>query len=136
MQNGAAALYTSVEENGAISELAFHWSLHTPRITHRIAVHKIELSVKRLMSIDRGDFSSLGIDPATYASLNYARCQAVGDACYRLGYDALRSPSARWPCENVTLFNDHLDLDARFDVSEVRLVDWVDWSRVHKPAYL
>jgi hypothetical protein len=134
--NEASALYTSLREDGAIAELAFHWSQYTPRIQRRMAVHKLEVQVSKLITIARSDLSTLGIDPATYDSLDYRTCQPVGDACYRLGCDALRSPSARWNCDNVTLFNDHLDLEGRFDVSGAKLIDWVEWCRTNRPEYL
>jgi hypothetical protein len=55
----------------------------------------------------------LGIDESKFSSLDHARCQEIGAAAHFLEFDSLIVPSARWPCLNVVLFMDRLDLPGR-----------------------
>jgi hypothetical protein len=70
----------------------------------------------------------LGIDPKSYPGLEYARTQAIGDAAFFLGFDALVVPSARRETLNLVIFADRLEA-ADADVEQSELVDWKAWRR-------
>jgi hypothetical protein len=118
-----------MDRNGAMAEMSFHLSMLTPLPTKPIAMHRLQVSVYKAISIERTDFPLLGIDPNKFASLDYDRCQTVGDAAGFLGFDALLVPSARWHCKNLVLLQDSLDLSSFPELLETEEVDWQVWAR-------
>jgi hypothetical protein len=70
----------------------------------------------------------LGIDPKSYAALQYARTQEIGDAAFFLGFDAVVAPSARREALNLVIFTDRLEA-ADMDVEQSEPVDWKAWRR-------
>lgn len=121
-------LYTSLEREGALAEVFFHLNRQPvfpskPRwFLHRL--HSTTKGSLRLANLDH--LNSLGVATSIYESLEYARCQEIGDAALFLGFDGLIVPSARWPCHNLVLFTDRIEPEAiRSEGSE--LVDWDAW---------
>ena len=54
-----------------------------------------------------------------------AACAAIAF----LGCDGLIAPNARWSCENLMIFMEHVPLDREFTVTATHSVDWIDWAR-------
>jgi hypothetical protein len=123
-------LYTSLDREGALAEIAFHWGQLTPLPSKPAALHRLRLTSRRTLRLIEADLVSLGVDLAAYRSVNYARTQVIGAAVAFLERDGLIVPSARWDCENLVLFPDNHDLvDDRLEVAESEAVDWRAWAR-------
>ena len=124
-----AVLYASCERDGALAELAFHWSQITPFPTRPAVIHFLKVGVERIIRIEQPDLEKLGVERARYSDVNYGRTQAVGAAAAFLGYDGLIVPSARWRCENLILFANERDLSTMLEVVDTEPVDLRAWAR-------
>jgi hypothetical protein len=124
-------LYTSLERNGAIAEIAFHWSQLTPLPQRPVAVHTLTVDTTNTLRLIRSDLTSLGVEDAQYESINYVRTQEIGAAIAFLGCDGLIAPNARWSCENLMIFMDNVPLDRTFTVTDTSETNWIEWARQH-----
>lgn len=125
-----ATLYTSIEADGALAEIAFHWGQMTPVPSKPAMLHKIRLGMKKSLRLARADLIALGVDWERYGTLGYQRTQVIGAAVARLKYDGLFAPSARWSCENVMIFlTNQTGEEEIARVLESREVDWRAWAR-------
>jgi len=121
-------LYTSLDPDGAVAEVHFHLS-RQPVFPSKIryGLHRIRVRTERtLRPPDLDTMIPLGVEPARYREILYARTQAIGDAAYFLGFDSIIAPNARWACNNLILFTDQIapgDLEI-IDSSEV---NWTAW---------
>ena len=68
-------LYTSLERDGAIAELAYHWGLLTPAPTKPAAIHQLRVETDAVLRLVRADLTDLGVDIDDFASLDYSRCR-------------------------------------------------------------
>ena len=57
---GFAILYTSLEENGAIAEVASYLALLTPVPRKSLRLHTLEVSISRALKVAEADFEALG----------------------------------------------------------------------------
>jgi hypothetical protein len=128
VRDAAAILYTSLEREGALAEIAFHWSQLTPRPTKPVLVHRLLVSAHRTLRLIRADITALGVPESHYAGVNLPRTQAIGTAVEFLGCDGLIAPSARWPCEHLMLFPDRMGADAQLELVHSETVDWLAWG--------
>jgi hypothetical protein len=64
-----------------------------------------------------------------YETIHYSRTQEIGVAIAFLGCDGLIAPNARWPCENLMVFMEHVPLDREFTVAATESVNWIDWAQ-------
>ncbi|MGH8558063.1 MAG: RES family NAD+ phosphorylase [Methylococcales bacterium] len=126
---GAAVLYTSLEREGALAEIAFHWSQLTPLPTKPVMLHRLRVTTKNSLRLIRTQLPGLGVDPADFGRLDYANTQAIGEAVAFLGHDGLITPSARWDCDNLTLFNDNHAIENELAVLSSEAVDWIAWGK-------
>lgn len=124
----AAILYTSLEREGALAEIAFHWSQLTPRPTKPVLVHRLRVEAHRTLRLIRADIRTLGIPDSEYQGVNLPRTQAIGSAVEFLGCDGLIAPSARWACENLMLFPERMAADASLELVSSETVDWFAWG--------
>ena len=122
-------LYTSLEREGALAEIAFHWSQLTPLPSKPVMLHRLRVITKNSLRLIRTQLSSLGVEPAHFGQLGYAQTQAIGEAAAFLGCDGLIAPSARWDCDNLILFNDNHGIENELEVLSSESVDWIAWSR-------
>lgn len=125
----AAALYTSLEKDGALAEITFHWSQLTPLPSKPALLHRIGVTANRTLRLLEADLGSLGILINRYEEINYERTSQVGAAVAFLGCDGLIAPSARWKCENLILFNDTHQLDEALTLISTEEVDWRAWAQ-------
>lgn len=124
----AAILYTSLEREGALAEIAFHWSQLNPRPTKPVLVHCLRVVSHRTLRLIRADISALGVPDSEYQGVNLPRTQAIGAAVEFLGCDGLIAPSARWDCENLMLFPERMGADATLELVNSETVDWFAWG--------
>ena len=130
-KDGPAVLYMSTERDGALAEIAFHWSQFYPLPSKPAALHRISLTARRTIRLLRADLVDLGVDWARYGEMGYERSQAIGAAVAFLECDGLLAPSARWSCETVVLFMDN-HADNRLEVlATEEAIDWLTWARAN-----
>ena len=134
-KNGPAVLYMSTQHEGALAEIAFHWSQFHPLPSKPAALHRIGLATRRTMRLLRADLDDLGVDWARYGEISYERSQAIGAAVAFLECDGLLAPSARWSCDTVVLFMDNHAPDNRLKVlATEKAIDWLTWARANDLA--
>lgn len=127
-----SVLYTSLERDGALAEIAFHWHQLSPIPSKPAVLHRLKVSTHKSLRLVMADLPSLGIDLKQYPEVNYLRTQQVGAAVAFLEYDGLIAPSARWSCDNLMLFSDNNSLYTTLEVVSSEDVDWREWSREHE----
>jgi hypothetical protein len=122
-------LYTSLEPDGALSEIGFRMSLEPvwpSRLQHEI--HRIEAETSRtLRFVDVASLVPLGVDAARWQGFDYAATQAIAAAAHFLEFDGLIVPSARASCGNLVMFLENLG--CALSVRETRPVDWSSWRK-------
>jgi len=128
-RDAAAILYTSLTRDGALAEIAFHWTQISPRPTKPVVVHQLRVVAHRNLRLIRADLASLGVPDTEYADVNPPRTQEIGSAVEFLGYDGLIAPSARWTCDNLMLFPERMGHDATLELLHSETVDWVAWGK-------
>jgi hypothetical protein len=69
----AAILYTSLGRDGALAEVAFHWSQLNPWPTKPVLVHRLRVVAHRTLRLIRADLVSLGVPETAYKDLNLLR---------------------------------------------------------------
>jgi len=126
-----AVLYASCERDGALAELAFHWSQITPFPTRPAVIHFLKVGVERIIRIEQPDLEKLGVEHARYGDVNYERTQAIGAAAAFLAFDGLIVPSARWACENLILFANEREISIMLKVVNTEPVDLHAWAIAH-----
>jgi hypothetical protein len=127
-----ATLYTSCIREGALAELAFHYSQLTPFPSKPVLVHRLKVTTNNTLRLLRADLISLGVEWAQYSTLEYVRTQQIGAAIAFLGRDGLIAPSARWACENLMLFPTNHSFECELSVMHSEEVALKDWARDHQ----
>lgn len=82
-------LYTSLLREGALAEIAYHWSQLTPWPSRPAAIHRLGVSAERRLRLLRAELEELDVDLGQYETINYQRTQEIGAAVAFLG--------SRWP---------------------------------------
>jgi hypothetical protein len=125
------ALYTSLEPDGAIAEISYHWGLMIPKPTKPVMLHTLNVSASQTLKLIRADLKALGVDLDRFGNLDYIRTQEIGSAVAFLDNDGLIVPSARWDCDNLILFENGA-LKVQLDpVGEPRQIDWQAWCKAN-----
>ena len=129
---GHSVLYTSLERDGAIAEVASFLAQLTPIPGPRpIRVTRLAVSTSHTLRLVKADLAALGVDMARYGERDYGRTQAIGAALVFLGFDGLIAPSARWPCDNLMIFGDNHALTETLEAVDEELVEWREWAQTH-----
>ena len=129
---GVYVLYTSLERDGAIAEVASFLVELTPIPGPRpLKVTRLAVSTGRTMRLARADLAGLGVDLDRYGERDYARTQKIGAALVFLGLDGLIAPSARWSCENLMIFTENHTLTERLEPIGDEQVEWRAWAKAH-----
>lgn len=71
----AAVLYTSIEREGALAEIAFHWSQLTPLPTKPISLHRLGVQTQNTLRLLRGGLGQLRVDLDHFTDMFYPRTQ-------------------------------------------------------------
>lgn len=106
--NTEPVLYTSLERNGALAEIAYYWGQLTPPPSKPVLVHTLEVSVCKALVLSPLSLAEIGVTWPDTDSLYIARTQAIGAAAAYLGFDSIRAPSARRENDNlIIVFSNH-----------------------------
>lgn len=134
--NDFEALYTSLEEHGAMAEIYHHLSKAPVFSSSHTRISRLAVRTERSLVIDSFDaLRDLGVDEDGFRRSDYARTREIGAAARFLDVDALVVPSAQWPCANLVIFPDRLADPAALKVVESRDVNWPAWrERASRPA--
>jgi len=126
-------LYTSLTRPGALAEVVAYLTLLTPLpLSHPLKVSRLGVSTSKTLRLARGSLKRLGVDFRRYGERDYALTQSIGAALAFLGLDGLIAPSARWPCDNLMIYqSNHMLLTERLEVIEDEQVDWGAWARAN-----
>lgn len=123
-----SVLYTSLEREGALAEVASYLLLLTPLPSKPLKVARLAVSTARTLRLARASLEDLGVDLARYGERDYGRTQEIGAALAFLEMDGLLAPSARWRCDNLTIFVlNHFG--GRLELIDSEIVDWRAWAR-------
>ena len=124
-------MYTSLAKEGAVAEIAYHWSQYTPRPSKPAMLHTLRVSAQHTLRLVRADLGVLGVASEAYSRPNHPRTQEIGAAVEFLGCDGLIAPCARWNCDNLMLFPDSASFRGTLDTVRQEEVDWVTWARAN-----
>lgn len=131
LPNQTAVLYTSLLEDGAIAEIAYHYARFTPPPQPIVVLHEIQVGTRKTARITRDDLEALDIDAVQLSGDDPRPTQRVGAAAAFLGFDGILVPSLRWETENLVIFADNHGFDTELTVLESRELDWTHWARAH-----
>ncbi len=124
-------LYTSLERDGALAEIAHRLSLEPvwpSKLVH--GVHELTIHTERAIRLPNLQaLESLGVNTARYESYDYSVTQAIASAAQFLGYDAMIVPNARHPSLNLVGLLDNLDPGSALKIVSAEIVDWPSWRR-------
>lgn len=121
-------LYTSFDREGALEEIHYHLN-RQPVFPSKVQsiLHRITVRTSRTLKFaDLSALAVLGVQPDQYGDIVYDRTQEIGDAAFFLGFDGIIAPSARWPCQNLILFLDRLEVED-LSVASSEPIDWSQW---------
>jgi RES domain len=128
--NSFEALYTSLEADGSLAEMYYHLSRAPVFASSNMRLHRLRVQTKKTSWLpDMKSLIRLGIDEGKFSSLGHARCQEIGAAAHFLEFDGVVVPSARWPCLNLVLFMDRLDLGNSLSVLDTNEINWLAWKQ-------
>jgi hypothetical protein len=129
---GVAALYTSFERDGALAELcSFLADLSPVPKSRPMKVTSLRISVARAVRLGPDDLAALGVAMDQYGRRDYARTQQIGAALAFLNFDGLIAPSARWKCDNLTVFTENHAMTERLEAGTREELDWKEWTQTH-----
>ena len=111
-------LFTSLEQAGAEAEFEAFWMLFEQRPDRPALTHALRVRLNKVIHLGYGMLENFGVSEAKYGDRNYGRTQEIADAINFLEYDALISPSARYPCDNATIFFQNLSRDFELEPVE------------------
>ena len=127
---GVYVLYTSLERDGALAEVASFLAGLTPIPGPRpIKGTRLAVSTSRTLRLARADLPGFGVDMNRYGERDYVQTQKIGAALAFLGFDGLIAPSARWACDNLMIFTDNHALSERLDPVAHEEIEWRDWAQ-------
>jgi len=129
---GTNVLYTSMEVDGAMAEVASFLAALTPVPgPTQIKVTRLAVSTSKCLRLLRADLVDLGVDMPLYGERDYGCTQEIGSTLAWLGVDGLIAPSARWGCDNLMIFTDNLASTEKLDPISEQLIEWREWARVN-----
>lgn len=126
--NDFEALYTSLEENGALAEIYHHLSRAPVFSSSHVRINRLNVATERTLRFpDIASLKVLGISEEGFRRGDYMRSQEVGAAARFLDADGLIVPSARWPGRNLVLFLDRMPNREALTLDEQREINWPAW---------
>lgn len=137
-------LYTSLDRDGAIAEMEFHLSRGQPVFPSKVrySIHELRVTLSEILKFEtKEDLASVGLDISKYGQLSYAdrdleypRTQEIAEVAHFLDCKGLLVPNARWPCTNLVIFCDRVDVGACEIVRDHGIIDWAIWRANSKRA--
>lgn len=127
---GVSVLYTSLERDGAIAEVAaFLADLNPVPGPRPVKVTRLSVTATRTLRLARANLEAFGVDLARYGERDYGRTQEIGAALEFLGLDGLLAPSARWRCENLMIFTLNHAVGERLEAVDAEQIEWRAWAQ-------
>lgn len=127
---GTPVLYTSMEPEGALAEVASYLVELSPLPKSRnVKLNKLRVTASKVVTLTWENLSALGVDREHYGTRDYFRTQEIGAALEHLGADGLIAPSARFHCDNLMVFASQHGFDETLEVVSFEEVEWRDWAR-------
>ena len=124
-----SVLYTSIERDGALAEVAYHWGRVYPLPTKSIVVHRLQVRLRRVLRITADRLGQLGLQIAALEE-ELERTQQIGAICDFLGHDGIVVPRLRWPCDNLVVITNNRSILDPLEVTRVEDVpDWQSWGK-------
>jgi len=105
--------------------------LTPPPLSRPLKVSRLGVSTAKTLRLARVGLERLGVNMARYGERNYEVTQNIGAALAFLGLDGLIAPSARWPCDNLMIYQSNHMLTDRLEVIDDERVDWGAWARAN-----
>jgi len=122
-------LYTSLVREGAIAEVVCFLTSLAPVPNRRfLKVSRLAVSTSQAVELSKDRLSDLGVDLGEYGQRDYPVTQKIGAALAFLGVDGLVTPSARWDCENLTIFTDNHPWESRLELLDSEEFEWRGWA--------
>lgn len=129
---GFPVLYTSLDRQGALAEVASYLLELSPVPKMPLKVTKLSITAEKVLRLAEADLRRLDVNTSEYTHRNYSRTQKIGAAINFLGFDGFLVPSARWPAENLIICGDGRNLE-RIEESGSEQVDWPEWHSLFEP---
>jgi RES domain-containing protein len=82
-------------------------------VTHAVELQRV------LDLVNASNLRAVDLDPGRLASMDWADCQAVGDAAHYVGFEGIMSPSATGAGTILAIFLDRLLLGSILDVVSI-----------------
>ena len=126
-----SVLYTSLERDGALAELTYHWGMLTPLPSKPAVLSRISVGLKSTLHIVQADLKSLGVDldDANNRQCEFNKMRRIGAAAAFLDIHGLIVPSVRWDCDNLIIFTDNLHESEELKLVDIEEVDWKQWGK-------
>jgi len=126
-------LYTSLARDGALAEVVSYLTLLTPLpLSRPLKLSRLRVSTSNTLRLARVGLEELEVDMTRYGVRDYALTQSIGAALAFLGLDGLIAPSARWPCDNLMIYQtNYRFLIERLEVIGEEQIDWGAWARAN-----
>jgi hypothetical protein len=126
---GTNVLYTSMQRDGAMAEVASFLAQLTPIPGPReLKVTCLAVTTGKTLRLVHADLERLGVSVSRYGERDYARTQEIGSTLAWLGLDGLVAPSARWSCENLMIFTDNHSLGEKLEPVGEEMIEWRAWA--------
>jgi hypothetical protein len=116
---------------GALAEVVSYLALLTPLPSRPLKVSRLGVSTSKTLRLARASLEAFGVDMMRYGVRDYERTQGIGAALAFLGLDGLIAPSARWPCDNLMIYQANHLLNERLELIGEEKVDWRAWARAN-----
>jgi hypothetical protein len=116
--------------------MAFHLSQLTPIPRKPVVVNTLAVETRNTLRLLRGNLNDLGVNLERFGQVDYLLTSQIGAAVAFLECDGLIVPSARWDCENLTLFPLNHKFEDRLEFVGARELDWIAWAEKHKLEWL
>ncbi len=125
-------LYASTEQNGSLAEAYYHLSQAPVFTSGEVLNHQLTVKIDSMLSLNEYTLKCLGIDEPLSNHVDYSLTQAISSAARFLEFQGLLIPSARWPCNNLAIFLDQIDINETITVGDNYQVNWPAWKEEHK----
>lgn len=121
---GVAAIYTSLEQEGALAEAEHQLAVQPLRPRIKRTIYEIEVTLATVVDLTApGILAALSFDEAEISNDDHRRCQELGGAAAWLEYDGIIVPSARSEVPNLVIFPANRAPTAVFEVQSQSPVD-------------
>lgn len=127
---GTSVLYTSLDPDGAIAEVAAYLLELSPLPKSSfMKLSKLRVSASKVVRLGYPELMQLGLDLKRYGSRDYFLTQQIGSALEHLGADGLIAPSARHDCNNLMIYSTQHAFSETLEIVQETHVEWRDWAR-------